>query len=80
MNGSLDVSGLMEQSESGPPGGDGNVPAQRGGECPDGAVTDEVHRARLAVARGARDHDDCRLLLNMLGLAPEGDGVPPICR
>jgi hypothetical protein len=84
MNGSLDVSRFVEQPEDSPRGHDSAVPTQRGGDSPAGGaaspVTDEVHRARLAVARGARDREDCTLLLDMLGLAPDEDGVPAICR
>jgi hypothetical protein len=80
MNGSLDVSGFVDHSEGTPSDTDGNVPAPRASEHPEDGVAGEVHRARLAVARGARDRDDCRLLLNMLGLAPDEDGIPPIRR
>jgi hypothetical protein len=80
MKGSLDVSGFVNQSKRTPSDADGHVPAPRPGEHPEDGVADEVHRARLAVARGARDRDDCRLLLNMLGLAPDEDGIPPIRR
>ncbi|GDY29526.1 hypothetical protein [Gandjariella thermophila] len=55
------------------------VPAQRSGE-PSRISEEQVHRARLAVARGATDTEDCRLLLEMLGLAPGEDGVPPVSR
>lgn len=59
--------------------GTGAVPTQRNGET--SRVSEEqVHRARLAVARNARDVDDCRELLDMLGLAPGEDGVPPVRR
>jgi hypothetical protein len=55
------------------------VPAQRSGE-PSRISDGQVHRARIAVARSAMDTDDCRLLLDMLGLAPGEDGVPPVSR
>ncbi|MBO0747402.1 MAG: hypothetical protein J2O47_03570 [Acidimicrobiaceae bacterium] len=59
--------------------GTGGVPAQRTGEM--SRVTDEqVRRAQLAVARSARDVDDCRELLDMLGLIPGEDGIPPAQR
>jgi hypothetical protein len=32
------------------------------------------------VARNAHDADDCRQLLDMLGLVPEDDGTPPVRR
>jgi hypothetical protein len=53
----------------------GGVPAQRSGE-PSRISDQQVHRARLAVARGALDAEDCRLLLDMLGLSPGEDGGP----
>jgi hypothetical protein len=55
------------------------VPAPRVGEPPK-VTTEQVHRAQLAVARGALDAADCRLLLDMLGLTPEGDDPPAVCR
>jgi hypothetical protein len=55
------------------------VPSQRTGE-PSRISDEQVHRARIAVARSAVDTDDCRLLLEMLGLAPGEDGVPPVSR
>jgi hypothetical protein len=76
MSGSLEVrqflwtqdDGLSRQAA-------GGVPAQRSGE-PSRISDDQVHRARLAVARGALGADDCRLLLDMLGLSPGEDGGP----
>jgi hypothetical protein len=59
--------------------GSGNVPTQRTGET--SRVSEEqVHRARLAVARSAQSVDDCRELLDMLGLVPGEDGLPPVRR
>ena len=59
--------------------GNGSVPAQRSGET--SRVTDEqVRRAQLAVAFGSHDVEDCRELLDMLGLVPGEDGVPPVRR
>lgn len=55
------------------------VPPQRTGE-PSRISDEQVHRARIAVARGAVDTEDCRLLLEMLGLTPGDDGVPPVSR
>nr|CEL12659.1 hypothetical protein [Kibdelosporangium sp. MJ126-NF4]CTQ93524.1 hypothetical protein [Kibdelosporangium sp. MJ126-NF4] len=44
-------------------------------------MTDEqIRKARLAVARSALDAEDCRLLLDMLGLVPGDDGMPPVTR
>ncbi|MFC4858709.1 hypothetical protein [Actinophytocola glycyrrhizae] len=57
----------------------GGVPAQRNGDT--SRVSDEqVHRAQLAVARGAQSVEDCRELLDMLGLVPGEDGIPPVRR
>lgn len=59
--------------------GTGNVPTQRTGET--SRVSEEqVHRASLAVARGAQSVEDCRELLDMLGLVPGEDGLPPVRR
>jgi hypothetical protein len=55
------------------------VPSPRSGE-PARISDEQVHRARIAVARGAVSTDDCRLLLEMLGLAPGEDGIPPVSR
>lgn len=59
--------------------GSGGVPTQRTGET--SRVSEEqVHRARLAVARSAQSVEDCRELLDMLGLVPGEDGLPPVRR
>jgi len=57
----------------------GGVPTQRNGET--SRVSDEqVRRAQLAVAASAHSVEDCRELLDMLGLVPGDDGVPPVRR
>ena len=59
--------------------GTGGVPAQRSGET--SRVSDEqVRRAQLAVAAGSDSVEDCRELLDMLGLVPGDDGIPPVRR
>jgi hypothetical protein len=59
--------------------GTGGVPAQRTGET--SRVSDEqVRRAQLAVAAGSHGIEDCRELLDMLGLVPGDDGIPPVRR
>jgi hypothetical protein len=59
--------------------GNGGVPAPRSGET--SRVSDEqVRRAQLAVAASAHSVEDCRELLDMLGLVPSDDGVPPVRR
>jgi hypothetical protein len=80
MSGSLEVRKfLWQHDDSMPRGSTSGVPAQRSDE-PSKISAEQVHRARLAVARGALDIDDCRQLLDMLGLAPGEDGVPPVRR
>ena len=79
MSGSLEVRKFLWQHDDSTPRGTSNVPVQRSDE-PSKISSDQVHRARLAVARGALDVDDCRQLLDMLGLAPGDDGVPPVRR
>jgi hypothetical protein len=82
MSGSLEVRNFLMQQDTmtgSTTGYTGGVPAQRTGD--NSRVTDEqIHKARLAVARGALDAEDCRLLLDMLGLVSSEDGVPPISR
>lgn len=79
MSGSLEVRQfLMQQADS--TEGRGGVPAQRNGAEPSKTSEEQIHRARLAVARGAQGPEDCRLLLDMLGLTDEEGGVPPVAR
>jgi hypothetical protein len=81
MSGPVEVRHFLLQQESIDPGSSftGGVPAQRSGET--SRVSEEqVRRAQLAVARGALGIDDCRELLEMLGLVPGEDGVPPVRR
>ncbi|WP_020499591.1 hypothetical protein [Sciscionella marina] len=56
----------------------GGVPAQRTGGEPARVSEQDVHRARLAVARGSQDAEDCKLLLDMLGLTPGDQGIAPV--
>lgn len=81
MSGSLEVRQfLWNQDDTMSRPGGGAVPAQRTGE-PSRVSDEQVHRARLSVARGATSAEDCRLLLDMLGLSPgEDGGVPPVQR
>lgn len=61
--------------------GNGGVPAQRSGSTDAQRVSDDqVRRARLAVARGSANAEDCAELLDMLGLAPDDDGQSPVQR
>jgi len=79
MYGSLDVRKFLWQQEENANRGSSAVPAPRSGE-PARITTEQVHRARVAVARSASDAEDCRLLLDMLGLVPDEDGEPPVTR
>jgi hypothetical protein len=82
MSGPVEVRDFLLQHESKDTAlnfGTGGVPTQRSGET--SRVSDEqVRRAQLAVARGALSVEDCRELLDMLGLAPGEDGIPPAQR
>ncbi|HWE89482.1 MAG TPA: hypothetical protein VG317_08485 [Pseudonocardiaceae bacterium] len=79
MSGSLDLRKWLWTEDEAVPRHSTDIPSQRHGD-PTRVSTDQVRRARLAVARGARDAQDCRLLLEMLGLAPDDDGTPPVVR
>ena len=56
------------------------VPAQRTAADAYRVSDDQVHRARMAVARNAADSDDCRELLDMLGLIGDHGEPPPVRR
>ena len=60
--------------------GDAGVPSQRTAADVYRVSEDQVHRARMAVARNAVDSDDCRELLDMLGLFSDAGEAPPVCR
>lgn len=79
MNGSLDVRKFLWQRDEELRRSSSTVPAPRNGD-PARISTEQVHRARIAVARGAADAEDCKLLLEMLGLVPDDDGVLPVTR
>lgn len=80
MEGSLDVRKFLALQDRDMSRSSASVPTPRNGE-PGRISADQVHRARVAVARGAHDREDCKLLLDMLGLAPEDtDGEPPVSR
>lgn len=72
MYGSLDVRQFLSHQEEGW-GRTSAVPAPRNGETTEFS-REQLHRARLAVARGSEDAQDCTLLLDMLGLLPNEDG------
>lgn len=79
MYGSLDVRKFLSEQDDGLSRSTAGVPAPRNGEP--GRISDEqVHRARIAVARGSENAEDCKQLLDMLGLVPDEDGEPPVTR
>lgn len=82
MSGPVEVRQFLLQQDSMDPGlafSTPGVPAQRAGDV--SRVSEEqVRRARLAVARGSTSAEDCLELLEMLGLVPGEDGVPPVRR
>lgn len=79
MYGSLDVRKFLSQQEEGLSRSSAGVPAPRNGD-PGRISAEQVHRARVAVARGAESAEDCKQLLDMLGLVPDDDGEPPVAR
>ncbi len=80
MYGSLDVRKFLSQQEEGMTrSSSASVPTPRNGD-PGRISQEQVHRARIAVARGAHDTEDCKLLLDMLGLTPDDNGEPPVAR
>ncbi|WAL65942.1 hypothetical protein ORV05_34665 [Amycolatopsis cynarae] len=80
MSGSVEVRQFLLRYD-GADAGSGGVPSQRSGQTEAPRVSDDqVRRARLAVAAGALDADDCALLLDMLGLIPDEDGELPAQR
>jgi hypothetical protein len=80
MSGPVEVRDFLLQQETRDPSlGTGAVPTQRTGDT--SRVTEEqVRRAQLAVAASAQSVEDCQELLDMLGLVPGDDGVPPVRR
>lgn len=82
MSGSVEVRHFLLQQETLDQSGaaySAGVPTQRQGDTAR-VSEDQVRRARLAVAAGSLDVEDCRELLDMLGLIPGEDGVPPVRR
>ena len=57
------------------------IPSQRNAADAYRVSEDQVHRARIVVARNAEDSEDCRELLDMLGLiSASPDQAPPVRR
>lgn len=82
MSGPVEVRDFLMQHESKDTSlnfGTGGVPQQRTGET-SRVTSEQVRRAQLAVAFGSQGVEDCRELLDMLGLVPGEDGVPPVRR
>jgi hypothetical protein len=80
MSGSLEVRNFLMQQDTMSGGGSyAGVPAQRTGDT-SRVTDDQIQKARLAVARGALNAEDCRLLLDLRGRVPGDDGVPPVPR
>lgn len=83
MSGSAEVRQFLLRYEGADSGSNslGGVPSQRAGQADAPRVSDDqVRRARLAVAAGATDAEDCALLLDMLGLIPDEEGQIPAQR
>lgn len=76
MSGSLEVRKFLLQQEGVVPRRSSGMPAQRSGEEATLSAS-QLRRARSAVAGRARDADDCRLLLEMLGLLPDEEDPGP---
>ena len=55
----------------------GAIPAQRTAADAYRVSDDQLHRARLVVARNCEDPDDLRQLLDMLGLISANPELPP---
>lgn len=79
MSGSVEVRHFLMRQESLDPTAtySAGVPTQRSGDT-SRVSAQQVRRAQLAVAASAHDADDCRELLDMLGLIPGEDGIPPV--
>lgn len=59
----------------------GSIPSQRTAADAYRVSDDQLHRARLVVARNSGDSDDLRQLLDMLGLISNSpDQPPPVSR
>ena len=79
MNGSLEVRQFLSRQDEGLGRTSSGVPSPRDGETVEFS-REQLHRARLAVARGSENAQDCKMLLDMLGLLPDEDEEPPGAR
>ena len=83
MSGSVEVRQFLLRHDGADSGSGGlaGLPSQRSGQADAPRVSDDqVRRARLAVAAGATDAEDCAQLLDMLGLLPDEEGQNPAQR
>ncbi|OLT46383.1 hypothetical protein BJF85_17355 [Saccharomonospora sp. CUA-673] len=82
MSGSVEVRQFLLRQDGGEQlSGVGGLPGQRSAPAEAPKVSDDqVRRARMAVASGSRDVEDCAQLLDMLGLTPDDDGNTPVQR
>ncbi|KID29121.1 hypothetical protein HQ32_03411 [Prauserella sp. Am3] len=82
MSGSVEVRQFLLRQDGGEQlSGVGGLPGQRSGHADAPRVSDDqVRRARIAVASGAQDAEDCAQLLDMLGLTPDDEGNTPVQR
>jgi hypothetical protein len=55
----------------------GSIPAQRTAADAYRVSEEQLHRARLVVARNSSDSEDLRQLLDMLGLISANPDLPP---
>ena len=58
----------------------GAIPSQRTAADAYRVTEDQLHRARMVVARNCSDSDDLRQLLDMLGLISATPDLPPPVR
>ncbi|RJQ83723.1 hypothetical protein D5S17_00060 [Pseudonocardiaceae bacterium YIM PH 21723] len=79
MSGSLDVRAFLWSQDDLSVRQSSSVPMPRNGE-PSRISEEQVHRARMSVARNAMSAEDCLELLDMLGLVDGDDGIPPVRR
>ncbi|WP_232660687.1 hypothetical protein [Pseudonocardia sp. TRM90224] len=57
--------------------GSGSIPNQRSAADAYRVSEDQLHRARMVVAKNSSDSDDLRQLLDMLGLISANPDLPP---
>jgi len=83
MGGSLEVRQFLMRYDGVEPGNatPGTLPTQRTSGSETHRISeDQVRRARMAVASSSLGAEDCAELLDMLGLIPGDDGLPPVQR